>query len=165
MQYEQLAIEVYKNKVEIYEEYMLPRIKGLYADNVIQLNKLIPSLIEKTCVLAEEFGHYHTSAGDILDQASMISRKQELNARRWAYRKLVPLSKIILSHKQYITNRYELADFLGVTEEFLNDALDWYKSKYGLYVSINNFTICFEPLGVLEWFDWLENPMVYTQHY
>lgn len=158
MQYELLTAEVYQYKIEIFEEYMIPSFKGLYSDNIIWLNKLIPTFIEKTCVLAEEFGHYHTSSDDILDQTSIVNRKQELNARRWAYKKLVPLPKIVQAHLLYINNRYELADFLNVTEEFLDDALDWYTSKYGLYVSIDNFTICFEPLGVLEMFDWIETP-------
>jgi len=156
MQYEQLAKEVYQNKIEIYEEYMTPSFKGLYSDNIIWINRLIPTQSEKICVLAEEFGHYHTSTGDILDQSCIVERKQELIARRWAYRKLIPLSKIVQAHQQYILNRYELADFLDVTEDFLVDALNWYKSKLGLYVLIDNYTLCFEPLGVLELFDWIE---------
>lgn len=45
-----------------------------------------------------------------------------------------------------------------VWPSLLDDALDWYKNKYGLCVSIDNFTICFEPLGVIEMFDWIETP-------
>lgn len=69
---------------------------------------------------------------------------------------LIPLSKIILAHSLHITNRYELADFFNVTEEFLSAALVWYKRKYGLFISIDNFTICFEPLGVIEMFDCID---------
>ncbi|KYG90850.1 hypothetical protein A0U40_17800 [[Bacillus] sp. KCTC 13219] len=161
MQYEQLAIEVYQNKIEIYEEYMTPSFKGLYSDNIIWLNKLIRTHTEKTCVLAEEFGHYHTTDGNILDQSNISARKQELNARRWAYNKLVPLSKIVQAHKLHLRNRYELADFLNVTEDFLKDALEWYKSKHGLYVSMGNYTICFEPLGVLELFECANTNLIY----
>ena len=39
----------------------------------------------------------------------------------------------------------ETAEYLGVTEEFLNDALTYYKSKYGVYVSVDNYIIMFEP--------------------
>lgn len=160
MTYEQLALEVYQNDVELFEEFMPSRLKGLYADNIIWINKLIPSCVEKTCVLAEELGHHHTSAGDILDQGNTSNRKQELKARIWAYEKLVPLHEIIQAHKLQISNRYELAEFLNVTEDFLKDALNWYKSKYGLYETIDNFTICFEPLGVVEMFDWIETPIL-----
>ncbi|RDV27133.1 ImmA/IrrE family metallo-endopeptidase [Lysinibacillus capsici] len=160
MTYEQLALEIRSNNIEIYEEYMPQRIKGLYADNIIWINKFIPTFVEKACVLAEEFGHYHTSTGDILDQASTKNRKQELKARTWAYEKLIPLSKIIQAHKLHISNSYELADFLNVTEEFLDEALEWYRSKYGLFLNIDNFTICFEPLGVIEMFDWFDSPIM-----
>ncbi|MEY9973131.1 hypothetical protein ABH966_003515 [Lysinibacillus sp. RC46] len=156
MTYEQLALEVYQNNIEIYEECMSPRLKGLYSDNIIWINELIPTDIEKTCVLAEEFGHHHTTSGDILDQCSVVNRKQEFRARTWAYEKLVPLSKILQAQKLHLSNSYELADFLNVTEDFLDAALDWYKSKYGSFVLIDNFTLYFEPLGVLEIFDWFE---------
>lgn len=158
--YEALLEECNNLEVEVYEINHM-KSKGLYSDNVIWINKSLPSIIEKCCVLAEEVGHHLTSIGNILDQTSIINRKQELKARSWAYEKLVPLKKIIQAHKCNISNRYELADFLNVTEEFLEAALNWYKSKYGLSVRIENYTICFEPLGVLELFDWVEIPVIY----
>ena len=153
--YDDLLIECDNLDVEVYEKDDM-KSKGLYADNIIWVNKLLPSIIEKYCVLTEEIGHHYTTAGDILDLTSIANRKQELRARGWAYMRLVPFSKIIQAHKLYIVNRYELADFLNVTEDFLDEALEWYKSKYGLYVSIDNFTVCFEPLDVIEMFEWLE---------
>ena len=152
MLYERLINEANLHAVEVYERIMSPGTKGLYSDDVIWINKHIESYTEKRCILAEELGHHFTTTGDISNQSTISNRKQELRAREWAYKKLVPLSKIICAHKQRIANRYELADFLNVTEEFLEDALNWYKSKYGLSVSIREFTICFEPLGVLGFF-------------
>lgn len=81
------------------------------------------------------------------------NRKQEKRARTWAYERLVPLQKIVQAHKNGIRNRYELAEYLGVTEQFLDSAIKRYKEKYGLYFLIENYTICFEPLGVMELFD------------
>ncbi len=158
MIYEQLIIEASLNEVEVYEKYMSSRLKGLYSDNIVWINKHMSTRTEKACVLAEELGHYHTTVGDILDQSHTEHRKQELRARRWAYERLIPFSKIIQAHRLHISNRYELADFLGVTEEFLQAALDWYKSKYGLFAVLDQYTIYFEPLGVLEMFDWIEKP-------
>lgn len=153
MMYENLLWEAEQHGIDIYEKPMTLTIKGLYSDEVIWINKNIPTNIEKACVLAEELGHYHTSAGDILDQTKISNRKQELRAREWAYEKLVPLSSFVQAHKNGIRNRYELAEYLGVTEEFLDSAIKRYKEKYGLYYSIKNYTICFEPLGVMELFD------------
>ncbi|MEQ6353979.1 ImmA/IrrE family metallo-endopeptidase [Lysinibacillus sp. M3] len=153
--YDTLLEECDDLEIEVYEMNNM-KSKGLYGDNVIWINKSLPSVIEKCCVLAEEIGHHHTTTGDILDLSSVENRKQELKARAWAYERLIPFSKIILAHNLHITNRYELADFLNVTEEFLDAALVWYKRKYGLFISIDNFTICFEPLGVIEMFDCFE---------
>jgi len=125
---------------------------GLYYDNVILLDKY-RSTREKYCLLAEELGHYHTSSGNIVDQFKLENRKQEKRARAWAYEKVVPLEKIIQAHQGYISNKYELAKFLEVTESFLESALERYKERYGGTVNHNGYTICFEPLGVIEWFD------------
>jgi hypothetical protein len=66
---------------------------------------------------------------------------------------LIPFKKIILAHKARISGRYDLADFLGVDEEFLQDAIDRYTAKYGLFLKVDNlYTIHFDPLGVIEMF-------------
>lgn len=141
----------------VMETDTLPKaFKGLYAEVLGKKIILIKdglTLSEKYCVLAEELGHYHTSAGDITDQSKLNSRIQEKRARSWSYEKLVPLEKIVQAHKHQIKNKCELADFLGVTECFLGEALERYKEKYGLSVEYKDYNICFEPLGVIEWFD------------
>jgi len=151
--YDALLIEAAQQGIHIYEKKMPTRIKGLYADNIVCLNNSIPTRTEKGCVLAEEIGHYHTSSGNILDQSDVRNRKQELRARRWAYTKLVPLSSIVQAHKLGIRNKYEFADFLNVTEDFLSKAIEFYIDKFGLIVEVNGHHICLEPLGVYELFD------------
>ena len=153
MQYEKLLIEADQHGIDIYEKPMQKRNKGLYCDKVIWINKHIQTSIEKACVLAEELGHYHTSAGNILDQKNLNNRKQEKQARSWAYEKLVPLEKIVQAHKDGPKNKYELAEYLNVTEAFLEESIKRYIEKYGLSVNYKDYVICFEPLGVLEWFD------------
>ena len=127
------------------------RIKGLYADGTIALNNKIETSNEKTCILAEELGHFHTTTGDILDQSSYSNRKQEFQARLWAYNKLIGLRGIIDSYCSGCRNTYEMAENLNVTEEFLLEALDCYKNKYGICATIDNYVIYFYPtLGILE---------------
>lgn len=145
--YEKLMLE-YDKKVEIYEVDM--NIKGLYADGIIAISKRLGSSIEKVCILAEELGHYHTSAGDILDQSKIENRKQEKRARNWAYEKLVPLARIVQAYKSGVSNRYEMAEFLEVTEEFLDAAIHRYKEKYGLFAPLDNYIVYFDPLTVVE---------------
>lgn len=151
--YEKLLREAEQQGVDIYEKPMPSTFKGLYKDSVIWINKDIPTRTEKACVLAEEIGHHYTTVGNILDQRKLNNRKQEKFARQWAYEKLVPLSKIVQAHHVCVKNRYELAEFCGVTEQFLDDALKRYREKYGLFAKVDGYTICFEPLGVIEMFE------------
>lgn len=152
MPYEKLLQEAHQEDIDIYEESMSTRIKGLYADNVIWLNKHLPTTNDKVCVLAEELGHYHTTTGDILDQSDINNRKQEKQARNWAYKRLVPLHKIIKAFDAGVQNRHELAEYLNVTEAFLLDALKRYKEEYGVSKTIDDYTIYFEPLAVIKLF-------------
>ena len=106
---------------------------------------------EKKCTLAEELGHFHTTVGDIMDQSSDANRKQELRARLWSYNKLIGLHGIISCYKAGCQTAYDMAEHLGVTEDFLQEALHCYRSKYGIYTRFDNYVIFFEPtLSVLE---------------
>ncbi len=126
---------------------------GLISGCRIAIRKDIPTQVQKATVLAEELGHYHTTTGNILDQTDISNRKQERHARIWAYDKLIGLSGIISGFEAGCQNRYELAEHLGVTEEFLQEAIDCYTAKYGVCVQIENYVIMFTPgLGVMKRF-------------
>ena len=43
-----------------------------------------------------------------------------------------------------------MAEYLDVTEEYLEEAIDCYKAKYGLYASVDNYIIYFEPFVVIK---------------
>lgn len=134
----------------ITKEKPLQAHKGRIKGNRIAINNKLPEK-EKKCILAEELGHYYTGAGDILDQSSVSNRKQEIQGRIYAYNKLIGLMGIINAYKNHCSSIPESAEFLDVTEEFLNDALNYYKSKYGKYAVIDNYAIFFEPcIAVLE---------------
>lgn len=132
------------------ERTFLSGAKGLIKGNKIGIRKEMIT-IEKTCTLIEEIAHHVFTVGNILDQSDIRNRKQELLARQWAYQCMIPLDHIVQAHKNRISGRYDLSEFLGVTEEFLQSAIDRYTSKYGLYVKVNEwYTIQFEPLKVIE---------------
>ncbi|UUZ80681.1 ImmA/IrrE family metallo-endopeptidase [Paenibacillus sp. P26] len=153
MLYDILLNEATHLGVDVYEMPMSPRNKGLYSNNVIWINKYLATRAEKACALAEEIGHHKKTVGTILDQSKIENRQQELRARSWGYERVFTLSKIVQAHKAGIRNRHELADYLGIAEEYLDEALKRFQDKYGLYVAVGKYTICFDPLGVLEMFD------------
>ena len=152
MNYESLLAEADQNGIDVVDyDFKSPRIKGLYCDGTVALSRASTET-EKACILAEELGHYHTTVGDILDQSPAANQKQELHARAWAYHKCLHLGDIVRAFKYGCRNRYELADYLGVTEAFLQDGINYYKGKYGPYTKYGNYIIYFEPLGVLKRF-------------
>lgn len=151
MLYEELLIEAGNEGISVYERD-IGKLKGLYIDGNIALSPSIRSYAEKACILAEELGHHHTTCGNIMDQSRVENRKQERRARAWAYEKLVSLRGLIHASKHGIRNRHELAEFLGVTESFIEEAISYYKDKYGLFYEIGNYIIYFEPLGVFKIF-------------
>ena len=134
----------------IVKEKPLIENDGLIAVNRIAIRHNIPS-VHKACVLAEEIGHYHTAVGDITNQSDVENRKQELKGRLWAYNQQIGLIGLVNAYKQGCHSRHEAAEYLGVTEEFFQDAVDRYRSKYGIYTEIDNYIIFFEPaLAVME---------------
>lgn len=148
--HEKLLMEIQREEIEIVSMPLSDKIKGLYADHVIAINSNITTTAEKTCILAEELGHYFTSTGNILDQSKITNRKQELRARRWAVKKLVTLKGIIAAYEAGVKNRHELAEYLGVTEEFINTSLEHFLGIYGYSHSVGEYTIIFNPLVVVK---------------
>lgn len=151
--YERLLDEAENANMRVLEKYDLSgtRLKGLYCDNNIALSNELGTETEKCCTLAEEIGHHYTTFGNILDLSQAPNRKQEQQARTWAYNKLIGLMGIVNSYKAGCRNAHEMAEYLNVTEKFLIEALERYRSKYGTYTTVDNYVIFFEPnLGVLE---------------
>ena len=73
------------------------------------------------------------------------NRKQERQARFWAYNKLIGLRGIIQAYEAGCQNSYEIAEYLEVTEEYLQDCIECYRDKYGVGVEVDNFYIMFIP--------------------
>lgn len=135
----------------IVKEKPLKSSDGRIYNNRVAIRRTIPTSVEKSCVLAEEIGHYRTGYGDITRLKSVSDRKQEYRARLYGYNLKIGLMGLIRAYKHGCHSLYEAAEYLDVTEEYLKEAIDCYKSKYGEYVEIDNYVICFYPyLAVLE---------------
>jgi hypothetical protein len=145
-----LEDEACKDGIDIIEkEFKSNRIKGLYCDSVIALDKKLDNTREKACILAEELGHHYTSTGNILDLSVVQNRKQERRARIWAYNKQIGLKGLINAYEHGCKSRHEIAEYLEVTESFLQEAVNYYHEKYGVFTQIDNYIIYFQPLGIL----------------
>lgn len=125
-------------------------LKGLYFDGNIALERKM-SQTEKSCVLAEELGHYYTTSGNILDQTDVSNRKQEYRARLYGFNLKIGLMGLVRAFEHGCRSVSDIAEYLDVTEEYLKEAVDCYRSKYGVYATVDNYAVYFTPaLGVLK---------------
>lgn len=149
---EKLEQEAFEDSVKIHNYYLGEEsLKGIYIDGNVAINTSVNNIAEKTCVLAEELGHHHTSVGNIIDMENVSNRKQERQARLWGYNKLIGLSGIINAFRAGCHNRHEIAEKLDVTEEYLQECIDCYRDKYGVCTEVDNYIIYFIPnLAVME---------------
>lgn len=144
MNYETLLAEADSHGLVVKEKNLVSS-DGRIKRNKIAIRKDIDTEVEKSCVLAEELGHYYTSSGDVLDQKDAMNRKQEYRARLYGYNLKIGLTGIIQAYEAGARDLYEMAEFLDVTEKYLMEALECYKSKYGIYAEIDNYIIYFNP--------------------
>lgn len=150
MTYENLLIEADSINVMV-KEKPLTSGDGLCFGNRIAISNKLKTDSQRTCVLVEELGHFHKTVGNITDSTKVDNIKQEAIARQWGYKKLVGILDIIRSFEHGARDRFEMAEYLNVTEEFLDEALTYYKRKYGIRCEIDNYIVFFEPnLGILK---------------
>ena len=95
---------------------------------MIWINRDIPTQIEKRCILAEE-SVITIPAAAISWIRRISTTANRRNGHAWAYEYLVPLSKIIEAYHDGIAGRHALAEYLEVTEEFLQSAIDRYREE------------------------------------
>lgn len=146
--FENMLIEY--DHIKIKETKVLPDdLGGFNFNNVILLNRK-NKYKERVEILAEEIAHYKITYGDIRDQTKMINRKFELKARRLGCELAITLDGIIEAFHYGVHNLYGLAEFFEVTEQYVLNAINHYKMKYGSSTWYKNYVIKFEPLQVFE---------------
>ena len=143
--YEKLQDKACEDGIDVIDyPFESNNIKGLYCDGVIAIREDM-TIPEKTCALAEELGHHETSVGNIIDMASAANRKQERQARLWAYNKQIGLIGLVRAFEHGCQNRFEIAEYLEVTEEFLEECIECYRNKYGICKRVDNYVVYFIP--------------------
>lgn len=109
-----------------------PPFRGLYTRTGEQaVIWICPQMTEpqRACVLAEEIGHHYTSYGDERTMGYWQISQQETRAIAKAIELLLPWDKLRRILLRENGSRWELAEHLGVTEEFLRWALTYYQVK------------------------------------
>lgn len=126
----ELLDECYENHISVVER-KLEDFNGAFINykstNIIALNSNLDSC-EKNCVLCEELGHFYKCATyNINCEDKNYIRKMEYKAKKYAIQRLVPIDRLINLSRSY--NRYEVAQILNVTDEFLEMAVHFYRGE------------------------------------
>jgi len=144
--FEELLDEAEDAGVTVHENFPLEgKESGLYVDKNVALSDQLQTTIEKSCVLAEELGHHHTTVGNIIDQSDARNRKQERQARLYGFNRLIGLQGLIRAIEHGCGSLYEIAEYLEVTDEYLHKCLECYRDKYGEGTVVDNYVIHFIP--------------------
>ncbi|MBF2189459.1 ImmA/IrrE family metallo-endopeptidase [Staphylococcus epidermidis] len=147
--YEQLLAE--NEHIKIKDTHSLPDgYSGFYKDGIILIDKDL-SETRKAEVLYEELAHHKLTYGNILDQSKDINRKFENYARRYGYEAALPLRIIVEAHNYGVSNLYELAEYVQLSEEYIAEILKHYKNKYGIGTHYGEYLITFDPLRVFKY--------------
>lgn len=125
-----------KENINISYSNNLKKSNGLYMkvdneDYIILDNKL--DGIDEKMALAEEIAHYKVGVTPSLpfynDYFNMLIRsKNEFKAFKWLANEIIPKDKLKWFLKQNM-NKFEIAEELGITVEFVEKAYNLYEDK------------------------------------
>lgn len=139
----EILLEEINQEIPVIEGPLLKKgYEGLYRDNRIYLDSTLP-LDRKKEILLEEYWHHKTSVGNIINYDTFENRKQEIVARNKAYENIVTPQALINCFHEGLSNTWEVADYLNVSQDFLQGAFQHYRSKYGIVFWFENYQFIF----------------------
>ena len=130
-------------------EFPANPLKGLYVDGYVLCNeKRIESIQEHNCILAEELTHYEYTVGDCLDYKNPNNWKEEVRIRNRSFKYLITLDKVIDAFESGCDTTYDFLEYLGVTEEYFCNWLNYMQSLYGDTKLHNGYLIYFSSFWI-----------------
>lgn len=89
----------------------------------------VKSEAEEYCMIAHEGGHCATGCTHKVDSPLDLIEKHEYKADKWAVHRILPIEDLKSAVRQGHTEIWDLAEYFGVTEDFIRRALDIYKCE------------------------------------
>jgi len=86
----------------------------------------VGSIPEMKRILAHELGHCATGCTHKVSSPLDLIEKHEYKANRWAIERYVPFEELRVAIKQGYTERWQLADYFDLPEQFVEMALEHY---------------------------------------
>lgn len=158
MQLREKLLAPYPKLELVYDKYMPGKFGGMYERNyeypfgLITLSDKLNYYLQNGH-LAEEIGHHETSSGNLLGfynkPYNVDIARQELRARRFGHKLILPLEKLIYCYEHgHWGDIYEMCLCLEIDRSYFNKAIEDYKARFGAYVKYRGYTITFEPLSI-----------------
>ncbi len=94
----------------------------------VAIDKNIRGAEERVC-LAHELGHCQTASFYNIYSPLDVRQKHERRADKWAIKALIPKSVYRNALKRGYDNIYSLAEFFGVTADFMKKAVEFYSNS------------------------------------
>lgn len=94
---------------------------------------------EAVYTVAHEYGHVRTGL-------TGSSERDEYRADKFATNLLLSVETLISALKQGVSNDYELAEYLNISQKYIPRMLELLQSQYGLYVEHEQYVLHFQPL-------------------
>lgn len=88
--------------------------------------------VEEYTILIHEKGHFDSGAFYDPDSACLLRGQAESRANRAAIRQYIPEDVLRDCLKTGIRHRWELAEYFGVTEDFMEKAIRYYQDICGI---------------------------------
>lgn len=132
--YEELLLKFSREILIVETSLKKAGVTGLYVNKnnneLILIEKTLSNTDKKT-VLLEEYGHYKTSTGNILNLQDIQNIKQERRALEYSIDMFFPIEVIdkALSSSCDTTSNYEIAENLDVSCEYLEEIYNCHKRK------------------------------------
>lgn len=92
----------------------------------------IPTTAQEQVILAHEAGHVCTGSTHAAYSPYDLVARHEAQADRWAIRRLMPYESVCQAMADGLTEPWLLADHFCVTEDFVHQALAYYRDARGL---------------------------------
>ena len=89
----------------------------------------IETSAEERVHLAHELGHCETGSFYNAYSSLEIRAKKEIKADRWAFSRLIPVWELNSVLENGIVELWDLAEYFGVTEDFMLKAVDYYRAE------------------------------------
>lgn len=131
--------------------YFEADLNAFILNDKIKISDKLLMIEERKCALIEEIAHFLINNGNITDLRNIENSRQEYRAHKLAVNMMIKLTDIVdaVLYLGDDANEYNVAEHLGITVKFLNEAIEIYRKTYGTKVDLGSCTVSFIPTFVV----------------